>query len=320
MENGFAEETEDAALFVALSSPLNFRTATMDGRVSNVDYVIQQEYRAPATPAPTRHASAIAKPGLKPNLIVLSWIAPVILIVVWEALAQAGWLSPQVLPAPSKVLRTAWKLTLSGSLLNDLGVSLLRAAAGFAIGGSIGFILGTLVGFSRIAEALIDRSVQMIRAIPFLALVPLVIVWFGVGEGQKIFLVSLGVAFPIYINTTLGIRQIDPKLIELGRVQGLSTLQLIRRIILPGALPSILTGVRYSLATAWLALVVAETVGAQSGLGFLAMDAREFLRTDVIVLTIVIYALIGVAADSIARLLERKLLAWHPNYGKGARS
>jgi sulfonate transport system permease protein len=283
--------------------------------VSNVEYVIQQQYQAPTRAAPPPRVAA----PRKPNLLLLSWIAPVVLIVVWEALARAGWLSPQVLPAPSKVLQTAWKLTRSGSLLNDLGVSMLRAAAGFAIGGSIGFAFGTLVGFSRIAEALIDRSVQMVRAIPFLALVPLVIVWFGVGEAQKIFLVSLGVAFPIYINTTLGIRQIDPKLVELGRVQGLDTWQLIRRIILPGALPSILTGVRYSLATAWLALVVAETIGAQSGLGFLAMDAREFLRTDVIVLTIVIYALIGVAADSIARLLERRLLAWHPNYGRGAR-
>jgi sulfonate transport system permease protein len=251
------------------------------------------------------------------GLLVMSWIAPLVLLVSWELLAQAGWLSPQVLPAPSKVLMTAFKLAISGSLLNDLGVSMLRAAAGFAIGGGVGFTLGTLVGFSRIAEALVDRSVQMIRAIPFLALLPLVIVWFGVGEAEKIFLVSLGVCFPIYINTTLGIRQVDPKLLELGRVQGLGSWQLIRRIILPGALPSILTGVRYSLATAWLALVVAETIGAQSGLGFLAMDAREFLRTDVIVLTIVIYALIGVAADSIARLLERRLLAWHPNYGGG---
>lgn len=288
--------------------------------MSNIEYVIQQQYRAGSTASTVRQKTIASKIAFKPNLVLLSWIAPIILVIVWESLAQAGWLSPQVLPAPSKALRTAWKLTHSGSLLNDLGVSLLRAAAGFVIGGSIGFALGTLVGFSRIAEALIDRSVQMIRAIPFLALVPLVIVWFGVGEGQKIFLVSLGVAFPIYINTTLGIRQIDPKLVELGRVQGLSTWQLIRRIILPGALPSILTGVRYSLATAWLALVVAETIGAQSGLGFLAMDAREFLRTDVIVLTIVIYALIGVAADSTARLLERRLLTWHPNYDKGARS
>ncbi|MET3262204.1 sulfonate transport system permease protein [Bradyrhizobium japonicum] len=271
--------------------------------------------RSDQTASPSRKARVeIGRRGM----LLLSWLAPVVLLIVWELLAQAGWLSPQVLPAPSKVVRTAFRLATYGSLLNDLGVSLLRATAGFAIGGSVGFALGILVGFSRIAEAAIDRSIQMIRAIPFLAALPLVIVWLGVGEAQKIFLVALGVAFPIYINTTLGIRQVDPKLLELGRVQGLGTFELIRRVILPGALPSILTGVRYALATAWLALVVAETIGAQSGIGFLAMDAREFLRTDVIVPTIVIYALIGVAADGIARALERRLLAWHPNYG-GAR-
>lgn len=258
-------------------------------------------------------APALGKRGL----LLLSWLAPATLVIVWEFLAKAGWISPQVLPAPSKVVATAIKLVTTGSLLSDLGVSLLRAAAGFAIGGSIGFALGTLVGFSRVAEAAIDRSVQMVRAIPFLAVLPLVIVWLGVGEAEKIFLVALGVSFPIYINTTLGIRQVDPKLIELGRIQGLGSFELIRRIVLPGALPSILTGVRYALATAWLALVVAETIGAQSGIGFLAMDAREFLRTDVIVLTIFIYALIGVAADAITRLLERRLLAWHSNYGGG---
>ncbi|MGY3564014.1 sulfonate transport system permease protein [Bradyrhizobium sp. USDA 4463] len=261
--------------------------------------------------APAVTKSKLGARGLQ----LLSWLAPVVLVIIWEWLARAGWLSPQVLPAPSKVIRTAFKLATTGTLLNDLGVSLLRATAGFAIGAAVGGALGIPVGFSRIAEAAIDRSVQMIRAIPFLAALPLVIVWLGVGETQKIFLVALGVTFPIYINTVLGIRQVDPKLLELGRVQGLSSLQLIRRIILPGALPSILTGVRYALATAWLALVVAETIGAQAGIGFLAMDAREFLRTDVIVLTIVIYALIGVAADGIARVLERRLLAWHPNYG-----
>lgn len=267
---------------------------------------------APRTP----QARRVRLQNNKRALFALSWVAPVILLLTWEVLAQVGWLEPHVLPAPSRVLLAAYNLTLNGTLLNDLGTSLLRAATGFAIGGVVGFTLGTLVGFSRVAEAAIDRSVQMIRAIPFLAMLPLVIIWFGVGEGQKIFLVSLGVAFPIYINTTLGIRQVDPKLLELGRVQGLSTAELIRRIILPGALPSILTGVRYSLATAWLALVVAETIGAQSGIGFLAMDAREFLRTDVIVLTIVIYAVIGVLADAIARYLEGRLLAWHPNYDK----
>jgi sulfonate transport system permease protein len=281
------------------------------------------EQTAPASEfdrAGTAEASAPAFRGWAPTLgnrglWLLSWLAPITFVIVWDILARAGWISPQVLPAPSKVLNTAIKLATTGTLLNDLRVSLLRAATGFVLGGSIGFTLGILVGFSKVAEAAIDRSIQMIRAIPFLALVPLVIVWLGVGETQKIFLVALGVTFPIYINTTLGIRQVDSKLIELGRVQGLGPFELIRRIVLPGALPSILTGVRYALATAWLALVVAETIGAEAGIGFLAMDAREFLRTDVIVLTIAIYALIGVAADAIARFLERRLLAWHPNYG-----
>lgn len=265
-----------------------------------------------ATPAPVRRRSLRA-PGPR-AFFLISWTAPLVLLLAWEALARAGVLSPQVLPAPSKVLQTALNLIAQGRLLSDLGASLLRAAAGFAIGGSIGFVLGTLVGFSRLAEALVDRSVQMVRAVPFLAALPLVIVWFGVGEGGKVFLVSLGVLFPIYINTVLGIRQVDPKLLELGRVTGLSNWTLIRRIVLPGALPSILAGVRYALAVAWLALVIAETIAANTGIGSLAMDAREFLQTDVIVLTIVIYAGIGVVSDGIARLLERRLLAWHPNY------
>ncbi len=239
--------------------------------------------------------------------------------MLWEILARLGELSPQVLPAPSKVAATAWQLVQDGRLISDMGTSFLRAAAGFAIGGSIGFTLGTAVGFSRLAEALLDRSIQMVRAVPFLAALPLVIVWFGVDEGGKIFLVSLGVMFPIYINTVLGIRQVDPKLLELGKVTGLDNIQLIRRIVLPGALPSILAGVRYALAVAWLALVVAETIATSSGIGFLALDAREFLRTDVIVLTIVIYATIGVLSDAIARLLERRLLAWHANYATGGR-
>ena len=291
--------------------------------MSNADHTATFPLPAVARPVAKTDAAPAAAPrrgGLGPRqLLLLSWAAPVLLVVVWEVLAQVGYVAPHVLPAPSKVVRTAYKLATSGTLLADLGTSLVRAAVGFVVGGSIAFALGILVGCSRLAEALVDRSVQMVRAIPFLALLPLVIVWFGVGEGQKIFLVALGVAIPIYINTTLGIRQVDPKLIELGRVQGLSTRQMISRIILPGALPSILTGVRYSLATAWLALVVAETIGAQAGIGFLAMDAREFLRTDVVVLTIVIYALIGVVADSLARLLERRLLAWHPNFGGATR-
>jgi sulfonate transport system permease protein len=244
---------------------------------------------------------------------------PALLVLVWQLFAELGRIPPNILPAPSKVAVTGLRLIADGTLLPDMGISLLRAAAGFAIGCVVGFTLGTAVGFSRVAGVLLDRTVLMLRAVPFLAVLPLVIVWLGIGEGAKIFLVAFGVVFPIYMNTVLGIRQVDPKLVELGRVTGLSDWQLIRRIVLPGALPSILNGVRYALATAWLALVVAETIAASSGIGFLAMDAREFLRTDVIVLVIVLYAVIGVVADSLAKLLERRLLAWHPNYATGSK-
>ncbi|HXZ10123.1 MAG TPA: ABC transporter permease subunit [Paraburkholderia sp.] len=248
----------------------------------------------------------------------LSWIVPALLVALWQVAAHVGLIAPQVLPAPSSVAATALDLARNGELFVHLGVSLLRAVAGFAIGGTIGLALGTLVGFSPLAQALLDRSIQMVRAIPFLAMLPLVIVWFGVGEVAKVFLVALAVLFPIYINTMLGIRQIDPKLMELAKVIGLSRTAVVRRIILPGAMPSILTGVRYALAHAWLALVIAETLATTKGIGFLAMDAREFLQTNVIVLTIIIYAIIGVVADALVRLLEARFLSWHANYAKGA--
>lgn len=279
---------------------------------------IEIRERKALAPAPPPRAAPLTLAG--GQLQALSWLAPLGLLLVWESASRMGLIAPQVLPAPSSVAATAGRLIGSGELGQHLGASLARAAAGFVIGGGIGFALGVLVGFSRLAEAALDRSIQMIRAIPFLALLPLVIVWFGVDESGKIFLVSLAVLFPIYINTVLGIRQVDPKLLELARVTGLSRLATIRRIVLPGAMPSILTGVRYALATAWLALVIAETVATTRGIGFLAMDAREFLQTNVIVLTILIYAAIGVGADMLARALERRLLAWHPNYAKGGRA
>ncbi|HTR10629.1 MAG TPA: ABC transporter permease subunit [Paraburkholderia sp.] len=247
----------------------------------------------------------------------LSWAIPALIVVLWELAARAGWITAQVLPAPSSVASTAWSLAVSGDLFVHLSVSLLRAVAGFLIGGTAGLALGVLVGFSRLAQALIDRSIQMVRAIPFLAMLPLVIVWFGVGEVAKVFLVALAVLFPIYINTMLGIRQIDPKLMELAKVIGMKWPAVVRRIILPGAMPAILTGVRYALAHAWLALVIAETLATTKGIGFLAMDAREFLQTNVILLTMIIYAIIGVTADALVRSLETRFLSWHANYAKG---
>ncbi|WP_109483269.1 ABC transporter permease subunit [Paraburkholderia sp. C35] len=273
---------------------------------------IASSRHSPATAVRTRSGLSTAS-----SYRWLSWLVPALVIVLWETAARVGFITPQVLPAPSSVLATAFDLARSGELFVHLGVSLLRAIAGFLIGGTIGLALGILVGFSPLAQALLDRSIQMVRAIPFLAMLPLVIVWFGVGEAATIFLVALAVLFPIYINTMLGIRQIDPKLMELAKVIGLDWTAVVRRIILPGAMPSILTGVRYALAHAWLALVIAETLATTKGIGFLAMDAREFLQTNVILLTMIIYAIIGVVADALVRSLEARFLSWHANYAKG---
>jgi len=205
--------------------------------------------------------------------LALRLAAPVSIFVAWWILTVTNVIEPTTLSTPGATWDAFVQLLLHQDLIGDVGVSIRRALLGLALGAGVGLILGIIVGLYRLGEELLDSSLQMLRTVPYPALIFLFIVWFGVGEAEKIFLVSLGVSFPIYINTTLGIRQVDPKLLELGRVQGLGNWQLIHRIILPGALPSILTGVRYSLATAWLALVVAETIGAQSGLGFLAMES-----------------------------------------------
>ena len=183
-----------------------------------------------------------------------------------------------------------------------------------AAGGGIGFALGLANGLSRLSERLTDTSVQMVRNVPHLSLIPLVILWFGIDEGAKLFLVALGVFFPIYANTLHGIRSVDPQLIEMGRVYGMNRRELFWRVVLPGALPSIFVGIRYALGIMWLTLIVAETISANSGLGYMAMQAREFMLVDVVVLAILIYAALGKLADSLTRALERTCLAWNPAY------
>jgi sulfonate transport system permease protein len=247
---------------------------------------------------------------------LLSWLAPFGLLALWELLARAGVIQSNVLPAPSSVFATARALLESGELQVHLRASLHRAVLGFTAGALVGFALGVLVGFFRLADALLDRNLQMVRAVPFLAIIPLVIVWFGVGETSKVVLIGLGSLFPMYLNTVLGIRQVDPKLLEMGRAFGLGRGELILHTILPGALPSILNGLRLGLTISWLALVGAESFGATAGIGFMATNAREFLQTDVMVLVIVLYAFIGMAADLLARALERRLVGWHPSFAK----
>jgi sulfonate transport system permease protein len=244
----------------------------------------------------------------------IGWLLPLTIILAWEALSRAGFIAANVLPAPSAVAAAFWKLLLSGELLRNIWVSSWRALAGFAIGGSIGFALGLANGLSRLSRDMTDTTLQMVRNIPHLALIPLVILWFGIGEEAKLFLVALGVFFPIYVNTLLGIQGVDPQLVEMGRIYGMKPARLFWRVILPGALPAIFTGLRYALGIMWLTLIVAETISASSGLGYMAMQAREFLMIDVVVLSILIYALLGKLADTFARLLERRTLAWHPAF------
>lgn len=243
-----------------------------------------------------------------------SFVIPVGLIVVWQALANAGEISSTVLPAPTAVAEAAWRLALSGELWTNIGISAWRAVIGLAIGGGIGFALGLANGASKVFERLTDPTLQMIRTIPHLAMIPLVILWFGIDETAKIFLVALGVFFPIYLNTLHGIRTVDSQLVEMGRAYGMSSWALFTRVVLPGALPSIFVGLRYALGIMWLTLIVAETISASSGLGYMAMNAREFMLVDVVVLSILIYAALGKLADSAAKLLERATLSWHPAY------
>lgn len=243
----------------------------------------------------------------------LPWLVPIALVLLWQALAQAGVIPVRILPAPTQILEAAKRLTLSGELMRHVQISSWRALTGFVIGGSIGLVLGVLNGLFPIAEKLLDSSIQMVRNVPHLALIPLVILWFGIDDQARIFLVILGVFFPIYINTFHGIRSIDPNLIEMGRVYGLRPRELFWQIILPGSLSSVLVGLRYALGLMWLTLIVAETIAANSGIGYMAMNAREFMQTDVVVLSILLYALLGKLADSAVRLLERWWLPWHPS-------
>ncbi|MBN8951542.1 MULTISPECIES: aliphatic sulfonate ABC transporter permease SsuC [unclassified Rhizobium] len=244
----------------------------------------------------------------------LPFLLPVVVIAAWQLGSSFGWISTRIMPSPAAVVVAFWQTTISGQLPNNILVSAGRAFAGLLVGGSIGFLLGIANGVSRLSEQLTDTTLQMLRTIPHLAMVPLVILWFGIGEESKLFLTALGVLFPIYLNTYHGVRNVDRGLIEMGRVYGMSNWTLFRKVIFPGALPSILVGLRFALGIMWLTLIVAESIAASSGIGYMANNAREFGMTDVVVLTLVIYAILGKLADVVARAIERRALRWNPAY------
>ena len=249
--------------------------------------------------------------------VVLPWLLPALLLLAWQAVSTWQLLPEQYLrniSSPWAVVQAGWGLLTSGELWGHLGISAARAAAGLLVGGVVGLTSGVATGLSPLLRTLLDTTLQMLRNIPHLALVPLVILWFGIDESAKVFLVALGTFFPIYLNTFHGIRNVDASLIEMAQSYGLKGSRLFKEVILPGALPRVLVGLRFSLGIMWLTLIVAETISASSGIGYLAMHAREFFQADVIIFTILVYAALGFVADWIARQVEKRLLRWNPAY------
>jgi sulfonate transport system permease protein len=244
----------------------------------------------------------------------LSWlrrcISPALIILAWQLLSTAGVIDERKLASPAQIASTAAELIRDGTLGPATLVSVQRVFLGFALGAVLGVGLAVIAGLSRIGEDAVDPPLQMLRTLPHFGLIPLFIIWMGIGESPKVALVALGVTFPLYLNTLGGIRGIDRKTIEASRALGLSWSQQIRHVILPGALPQTLVGLRQSLGIAWLTLIVAETIGAHSGLGDLINHARDFLQTDVIVVGLAVYSLLGLATDALVRALERKALVW----------
>lgn len=243
-------------------------------------------------------------------------ISPLILLAAWEIAARTGVLPERVLAAPSQILGTMFELIVSGEIGSNVVVSLRRVLIGLAVSLSQGTALALVAGLSRRGEVAVDSPMQMARTLPFLGLVPLFILWFGIGEFTKIALIAFATTFPMYLTLYSGIRGIDSKLVEAARLFGLSYPQLIIHVILPGALPSFLVGLRYSLGVSWLSLVAVEQINATAGLGYLINNARDFMRTDIIVVCLLVYSFLGLATDFLVRAIEHHALAWRPTFIK----
>ena len=241
-------------------------------------------------------------------------LVPVVFLSIWYFVTRGGWVSPHILPSPGAVKDAFLAVLHSGELVADLEVSSRRALTGLAFGAGLGFIAGVISGAIPFADKLLDSTVQMLRTVPSLAMIPMLIMWFGIGEETKVILVAIATFFPLYLNTYQGIRYADKGLQEMGRIYGLGPWGLFRHVIFPGAIPSVLVGLRFSLGMMLLTLVGAEALAADSGIGYMTTTAREFMRTDVVLLGTLIYAFLGKSTDLAAKFLERRLLPWHPNH------
>jgi sulfonate transport system permease protein len=263
----------------------------------------------PGLVAPRPHLVTPRRPAVSVTLRVAG---PLVLVAAWWTASAAGALNPAVLSSPEQVAKSAWQLWQSGQLQSAIGVSLYRAAAGLAIGVATGLVLGVITGFWRLGEELLDSPLQILRALPFLSLVPLFMVWFGIGDEARIILIAVATTFPMYVSTAGGVRAVDPKLVEAMRSFGLRGWALVREVVLPGALPSLLSGFRLSMTLSVIALIAAEEINTTSGIGYLMNQAETFSRTDILTVCVLLYGLLGLGADLIARVTERALMPWRP--------
>ncbi|MGP5183024.1 ABC transporter permease [Corynebacterium variabile] len=266
---------------------------------------------------PDRASAGLVPPTVRTRRAQPFWLnlllrasGPVVLVAAWFAASASGAITSQQFPAPWEVWSAFTELARSGDLWANLSVSLRRAAIGLVIGIAVGLVTGIVSGRFRLGDQLIDPVVQIVRTIPILAVTPLLIIWFGIDELPKIIIIALAAGIPTYINTHLGVRHVDAKLIEAGRAYGLGHAQLVRTVVVPEALPQILLGFRIAMTAALGALVVAELSNTQSGLGFLMTSAQQYFQTDIVVACIVLYAVAGLLADTVVRVLERMTMPW----------
>lgn len=240
----------------------------------------------------------------------LAWVGPSALMLLWTASSATGLLDPRILSEPWTVVATAGELIADGRLQENLAISAQRAGLGLFFGILVGAVLALVSGLSRVGEALIDGPVQIKRAIPGLALIPLLILWFGIDETMKVLTITLGVFVPVYLQTHAGLRGIDLRFVELAQTVGLSRAGFIRKVVLPGALPGFFLGLRFAVTGAWVSLVVVEQINATSGIGYMMELARTYGQTNIIVLGLAVYGILGLLSDGIVRFIERKALSW----------
>jgi len=275
--------------------------------------MLEQSNRALKLTQLTKVKAPYKKPQSNRRLLLGS-ILPVVLVVFWEAASKMGIIEAHLLPAPSAIIASLYQMVLDGTLWGHLGSTLTRVFAGFFIGSVAAVIVGSMVGYLKIFEELFDPFIQALRSIPSLAWVPLFILWMGIGETSKVTLIAVGVFFPVYLNMVAGIRGVDRKLIEVGKIYGFTSFQIVRRIILPASLPSFLTGIRSGLGLGWMFVVAAEIMGASKGLGYLLIVGQNTYSPDVIIGSIILFAILGKLTDWLLKVIEERSLRWQDSF------